>query len=176
MTRGDEELDDETCRLVAIYQASPLPTGRPVRVPASALPAKTRRLALTARSLSATRIGAQVRALRMASRPFIRGRFRTCRWFLRCANRLLAAAPSGRGARRLLGRLTARAFRAPSSPLCFLASVFGMPNHRQAESGGCRTTLEFRGQSPCAVSRAGEFVPPTVQRRRSTPPLRANCA
>ena len=53
---------------MAIYQASPLPTARSVRVPSSALAVKTRRPTPAARSLSATRIGAQVRALRMAAK------------------------------------------------------------------------------------------------------------
>ncbi|QOF76169.1 helix-turn-helix domain-containing protein [Variovorax sp. 38R] len=52
---------------MGIYQASPLPTARPVRVPTSAVPAKARRPTPVARSPSAARIGAQVRALRMAA-------------------------------------------------------------------------------------------------------------
>jgi len=47
--------------------ASPLPTARPLRLPASVTRVRPRRPAPVARSSSASRIGVQVRALRMAA-------------------------------------------------------------------------------------------------------------
>lgn len=47
--------------------ASPLPTARPLRLPVSVTRVRSRRPAPVVRSLSAARIGAQVRALRMAA-------------------------------------------------------------------------------------------------------------
>lgn len=47
--------------------ASPLPTARPLRLPVSVTRARPRKPAPAVRSVSASRIGAQVRALRMAA-------------------------------------------------------------------------------------------------------------
>lgn len=49
------------------YAASPLPTARPLRLPVSVTRARSRSAEPAVRSLSAARIGAQVRALRMAA-------------------------------------------------------------------------------------------------------------